>query len=308
MEELKKINLSAMMKKTSTANDNKNLKTDITEQKSESQDKRNTRNIKIDIATIKSKPVIQDEVKPKKTEVIKDEKTLFYESLTSNVLWQTNKKTEDIKKQKKVDLSSIQASEDNKDIEKNDIDIIWKNEKINNKDISNIEKYNNAQSKKQDLFLNYESDYKKKESVIIDTLQKLKKVADLKKMTKTNKVFVVSIIMTTVLSIWFLFHVDPETHSLENYKASILTLAGKHITKEELITHEADIEQEIVWQLNEKNLGWYQLDFEILTNKVWEAIYKFDGLEYPTKKLLDIAIDEKLEILKVDKIKNYFKK
>jgi hypothetical protein len=57
----------------------------------------------------------------------------------------------------------------------------------------------NSKKEDKDLFLNYESDYKKKESKVIDTIHKLKEIADIKKLTKTNKLFVASIIMATVL-------------------------------------------------------------------------------------------------------------
>jgi hypothetical protein len=135
----------------------------------------------------------------------------------------------------------------------------------------------------------------------------LKKLADIKKLTKTNKVFVVSIIMATVLWLSFLFYIDPETHSLENYKTSILTIAWREVTQQELNNHQTDIKNDIMWQLNQNNLWWYQLDFEILTNDNWEAIYKFDGEEYSSKDSLDTAIKIRLKELKKEKIKNYLK-
>jgi hypothetical protein len=58
---------------------------------------------------------------------------------------------------------------------------------------------NTSEKEEKDLFLNYESDYKKKESRVIETIHKLKKIADIKKLTKTNKIFVISIVMATVL-------------------------------------------------------------------------------------------------------------
>ena len=135
----------------------------------------------------------------------------------------------------------------------------------------------------------------------------MKKLADIKKLTKTNKVFVVSIIMGTVLWLSFLFYIDPETHSLENYKTSILTIAWREVTQEELNNHQIEITNDIIWQLNQNNLWWYQLDFEILTNNNWEAIYKFDWTEYNSKDSLDIGIRERLKKLKKLKIKNYLR-
>jgi hypothetical protein len=120
-------------------------------------------------------------------------------------------------------------------------------------------------------------------------------------------VFVWWIIVATVLWISFLFYVDPEVHSVENYKTSILNIAGKSMTQEEINSHQTDIINDIAWKLNQNNLGWYQLDFEILTNALWNAVYKFDGNEYKNKWELDVAIKEKLTELKLDKIRTYLK-
>ena len=301
MEDNKKINLSAMMKKPET---NK----DVTSNNS-SDNAEKTKIIKawvtINLWSIKSaKKEEVVEVKQEVEEVAKDEKTLYYESLTSKVL--TDKEKKQVQQEKpKIDLKSLKTSSANTDIQ-NDTDKEVDSESNPKKEYEQSSSVNTKKEDK-DLFLNYESDYKKKESKVIETIHKLKEIADLKKLTKTNKVFVASIIMATVLGISFLFYIDPETHSLENYKASILTLAWREITQAELDNHQLDIQNDIDWQLNQNNLWWYNLDFEILIGDSWEAIYKFDGTEYSTKEALDIAIKEKLKILKKEKIKNYLK-
>ena len=311
MEETKKINLSAMMKKPWKQEEKEKLKptvdkdklqdvsTDTIKEKSVDTPPSIKKTwIKINIASIKSEHKAEEIVEEVKEEVIKDEKTLFYESLTSNVLWAYKNKS--IEKDKKIDLKNV------KKIDETECSTITDTE-WNEKEVCSIETHNQNKAQNEDLFSNYESDYKKKESRVIETIHKLKKLADIKKLTKTNKIFVVSIIMATVVWIWFLFYIDPETHSLENYKASILTIAWREVTQQELLTHQTDIENDIKWQLNENRLWWYKLDFEMLANENGEAIYKFDGLEYMTKELLDIAITEKLKFLKKEKIKDYLK-
>lgn len=77
------------------------------------------------------------------------------------------------------------------------------------------------------------------------------------------------------------------------------------MTQDELETHQTNIMNDIAWKLNQNNLGWYQLDFEILVNELWNAVYKFDGNEYKNKAVLDIALQEKLTELKLNKIRIY---
>lgn len=158
-----------------------------------------------------------------------------------------------------------------------------------------------------EVFHNYESEYKKKQGHILDSIEKIKEIANIKKLSKTNKIFIGSIVGLTAFGIWFLFHIDPNTHSLDNYKASILTLAGKQMTQEEIKQHEWTIQEEIAWKLEENKLGWYDLGFEILVDELGNAVYKFDGQEYTSKELLDVAIYSKLEELKKDRIRDYFK-
>lgn len=176
------------------------------------------------------------------------------------------------------------------------------------KKLSENEKKDVYEDENAEVFTNYESDFKKKESKVLEWIQKLKEIANIKKMSKTNKIFVFSIIGLTVIGVSFLVYLEPNKHTLENYKASILTLAGKQMTQEEINTHQDNIQKEIDWKLEENNLWGYDLWFEILVNDMWEAVYKFDGIEYKSKQELDTAIQEKLEVLKKDKIREYFKK
>lgn len=165
----------------------------------------------------------------------------------------------------------------------------------------------NPKANPNEVFHNYESEFKKKQGHILESIDKIKEIANIKKLSKINKIFITSIIGLTVIWIGFLFHTNPESLSLDNYKASILTLAGKQMTTQEVKEHQGNIENEIAWKLEENNLWGYNLGFEILVNEQWDAVYKFDWEEYETKELLDVAIYGKLEELKKDRIRDYFK-
>lgn len=167
----------------------------------------------------------------------------------------------------------------------------------------NIDKKNHN----QEVFSNYESDYKKEEGNVLEWIQKLKKIANIKKMSKINKIFISSLVVVSIASFVFLFYMQPANHSLNDYKASILTLAGKEMTEQEVQEHKWEIQKEIEWKLEENNLWGYQLHFEILVDEYGAATYKFDGNQYQTKQDLDNAISEKLEFLKKEKIRNYLK-
>lgn len=164
----------------------------------------------------------------------------------------------------------------------------------------------NPKANPNEVFHNYESEYKQKQWHILDSIEKIKEIANIKKMSKTNKVFVTSIVWLTAVGIGFLFHINPDVSSLDKYKASILTLAGKQMTQEEIQQHEWNIQDEIAWKLEENNLGGYDLWFEILVGEDGSAVYKFDGSQYDSKELLDEAIQNKLEALKNDRIRQYF--
>lgn len=164
----------------------------------------------------------------------------------------------------------------------------------------------NPKANPNEVFHNYESEYKQKQWHILDSIEKIKEIANIKKMSKTNKVFVTSIVWLTAVGIGFLFHINPDVSSLDKYKASILTLAGKQMTQEEIQQHEWNIQEEIAWKLEENNLGGYDLWFEILVGEDGSAVYKFDGSQYDSKELLDEAIQNKLEALKNNRIRQYF--
>ncbi len=346
MTEVKKINLSAMTKQNKAEEDNNTI-TDSNLEKNTNKISGVKINLSSIKSQIKEKPVIKAAVKkeaPKDERTLymesltskmtdKPEKlTEKKETPSKNNSTNIENKNKDWEKQvdTKNEVKKLQISALKKPIEKNlqdnqkNDDIVLKKEKISelktpitacniaDKEDFLLEKL--AQDNKEwnnnsnEVFHNYESEYKKKEWNILEWIEKIKKIANIKKLSKTNKIFLASIVWITIAGLGFLFQIDPETHSLDNYKASILTLAWKQMTADEVKQHQGNIQDEIEWKLKENNLWGYNLWFEILVNEQWNAVYKFEGNEYESKKLLDEAIYWKLEELKKDRIRDYFKK
>ncbi len=67
-----------------------------------------------------------------------------------------------------------------------------------------------------ELFPAYTSKFKKKQWGL------LQKIKELKRMPKTNKMFISILIGSTILWIWMLFILAPEKHNLDYYKTSLL--------------------------------------------------------------------------------------
>jgi len=333
MSEVKKLDLSAMMHNPGSGNAviaEKNIEENTwVSQDTDEKKVQKTSGIKINLSSIKSdkKPEPIKEIVEKPAE-IKDEQTLYFESLTSRVIKKPTLIQEQTKNEKKLKISALKtpinkvANTQNTKIENKEdtklkisalkqpilsCKIADKEKYIQHKSDKNIDTTKNMENNSWEVFHNYESEFKKKETSVLDSIAKIKAIAQLKKLSKTNKIFLASIIWVTIIWLSFIFHIDPNTHSLDNYKASILTLAGKEMSKQEVMDHQWDIQDEIAWKLEENNLGWYNLWFEILVNENWDAVYKFDGKEYESKDLLDLAISEKLEVLKKEKILDYFK-
>ncbi len=345
MTETKKINLSAMTKQNKTGAENQTIADNTPEKTTDkiSGIKINLSSIK---SQIKEKPVVKAAIKkeaPKDERTLymesltskmtdKPEKlTVKKETPAKTISTKIENKNKDLEEKtnhknevKKLQISALKRSIEKKsqDNIKRDGELLKKEKilelktpitscNIADKEDFLLEKL--AQDNKEwknnssEVFHNYESEYKKKEWNILEWIEKIKNIANIKKLSKTNKIFLASIIWITIAWLGFLFQIDPETHSLDNYKASILTLAWKKMTADEVKTHQGNIQEEIEWKLKENNLWGYNLWFEILVNEQWDAVYKFEGNEYKSKQLLDEAIYEKLEELKKDRIRDYFK-
>lgn len=345
MTETKKINLSAMTKQSKTEEENNTI-TDSNLEKNTNKISGVKINLSSIKSQIKEKPVVKAAVKketPKdertlymesltskmtdKPEKLTEKKDTPSKEDSTNI--ENKNKDLEEKTNHKNEVKKLQISVLKKPIEKNLQDNIKKDGELLKKEkilelktpitscnIADKEDFlleKLAQDNKEwknnsnEVFHNYESEYKKKEWNILEWIEKIKEIANIKKLSKTNKIFLASIIWITIAGLGFLFQIDPETHSLDNYKASILTLAWKQMTADEVKQHQGNIQEEIAWKLKENNLWGYNLWFEILVNEQWNAVYKFEGNEYESKKLLDEAIYWKLEELKKDRIRDYFK-
>lgn len=72
-----------------------------------------------------------------------------------------------------------------------------------------------------DLFVNYDSEFHKNEKTI------MQKIMQLKMIPKTRLWFVSALIIFAVTGVWIMMKIDPENHSIDNYKANIFAVIWK---------------------------------------------------------------------------------
>ena len=171
--------------------------------------------------------------------------------------------------------SSIEDKKDNESSAKNIEDSINEKEKI--------------ESKKDNLFNNYESVFKKEKFNILEHIKKLKALPS------TNILFLSLLVALTIAWIWFLFHTNPETHNLDNYKTSILDTYNA-LTKEQ--------EEKDLWPQNEKINKWWYVFNIIVESLKWKEIYEYEWKYYDDKSELDKIIEVEIDELKKSKVKD----
>ena len=149
----------------------------------------------------------------------------------------------------------------------------------------------------------------------------------IKKIQKTRITFIVSLIILTITSISWLFYIDPDTHSVDNYKASILNsyskIAWKEIdteksqskNKEEesaimedekvVRREEEKISNEMI-EIEELDIWWSIIRIEkIISWSWWEIKYKLDWKVFNNRESLDKEVENIINKNKELKIKNY---
>lgn len=290
--------------------------------------------IKINLSSIKSWHNMPKEEQKKKekeklntsqewleTNIIPQAKTKKEELETNLPSDNSNNKTKENSSEEKVKikLSSIKKVEENKIEDKKDDNTKKKEEskkvdntKENSKKEEKAETMTKEVSKeeenkeKKDLFLNYESRFKKEWNKILEKLKKLKDIP------KTRKWLVLSLIAWTAIFIWILFIVDPNTHSISNYKASIIYNLNK--LKQE------DDNQDIIPEQIEKTkikeeqikseivkLLWYKFDISYNLDPSWKEIYSYAWNNFNSKEELLKFLNKELEKLKKQKVIKFLK-
>ena len=141
-----------------------------------------------------------------------------------------------------------------------------------------------------EMFSNYKSEFKDKETKILTGLRtKRLKIRAKLRMPKTRTWFVMALISLTVISISSLFLLFPEKHSLSVYKASIQNIKVKYIEKP-WIAETINIEDFSFRVISQEQSDW--------------KIYKYNWITYSSKSELNIVLNKEVatEKYKLEKI------
>lgn len=222
--------------------------------------------------------LVEEVIAPLETELVEDKEVVWEESWGEKKVF--------------ISLDSIQ---------KNSIDIWDLRIQNENKKKEPILVKQVINEPKKELFANYEAAFAKKKDSIMQKIQKLKNLP------KTRPLFVSSLIIITVTWIWWLFYIDPKTHSLENYKTSIINIIDKNnlindiwIVNDNWLTNEDKQPPPVIYEKEKIQLWW--LKFEVETKVVDEKkIFKYDWKTYNSDE--ELKADMKIEVEKIKKAK-----
>ena len=152
---------------------------------------------------------------------------------------------------------------------------------------------------KQELFSNYEGAFAKKDDSI------MKKIKKLKSLPKTRPLFVSSLIIMTIIWIWWIFYIDPKNHSFDSYKTSVINaFDGNNLIYEawlindnyqQTISLTSEIKKIQIWWLS------FEFEIEIINNK---EVFNFNWKTYNSKAELKKVITIEVEKIKKEKLIN----
>lgn len=152
----------------------------------------------------------------------------------------------------------------------------------------------------KDLFWNYESKFEKDKKTIIEKLKKLKVIP------KTRLWFLFSLTIITIIGISVLFYIDPKTHSIENYKVSLLNIFNWNKTSNEdstdLVVNNTWSSEEV--KIEKISVWWYAFEISVKDVKWEEKIYIYNMKLYKDKKVLLNQLNKVVETLKKEKLIN----
>lgn len=237
-------------------------------------------------------------------------------------LWALKKETSEKQPEEILNLQNTQNSEENIPLEKkaHSLDLSQmksrriKKEEIKEKSNNKIVKKEeieivgeNHEEENQEVFSNYESEFKKEKETILQKIEKFKNFVS----PKTRLWFIAMLIWVTILWIASLFIINPEIHNVKNYEANLLFIKQKiecKVDKTKCIKKETNktIKKEIV-QINNKTLKKEIFVIEYKTQIIdWKEkiIYKWNKY---SKEQFDKKIKEIIRLKKLEKLQNYLK-
>ncbi len=215
-------------------------------------------------------------------------------------------KIEEIKIEKKETLIENNKKNETINLEKKENTV--KEDDTNNEHKEEVkEKWNYIKKeeiiKKWDMFWNYKSDFAHKEHKIIKKVtEQKKKLRERLNEPKTRILLVWWLITITAISISALFIIDPERHSLEVYKASIINNSQKIKT----------IYIDKPWVPETINIESYSFNIETQEKKGDNKNYKYNKIVYSSKDELYKSLNNEIlikkeEIIKKEKETKYLK-
>ena len=257
--------------------------------------------------------------------------------------WSSEKKKEvqiekkEIENKKEILEKTIIKIDDNNVIEKKKIDLSnmldnkeekrLKNEKIRLEKIQDKKENENKAEKKKDIveedvFINYESDFNKEKTTVLEKIKKFKEYIK----PKTRIWFVITIIISTIVIISGLFIIAPQVHNIDNYKKNIIRFKenticlfnekqciryqNEHKNEEKLIDdkikklREDRIKKETIITKETFKEGSFTINYEL--KKYWNKetiIYKW--VEYLTQNDFKKIIEKEINSKKINKLKNH---
>jgi hypothetical protein len=139
----------------------------------------------------------------------------------------------------------------------------------------------------------------------------MEKIKKLKSLPKTRPLFVSSLIIFTIAWIWLLFYIDPENHSIENYKTSIINIIDKNnLLYDVWIINDNNQTAPLTYEKKKIQVWWlkFEIETEIINDR---KIFKYNWKTYNSDMELkrDIMIEaEKIKKEKlIEELIKYFK-
>ncbi|MDD3646460.1 MAG: hypothetical protein PHH06_03555 [Candidatus Gracilibacteria bacterium] len=276
-----KIDLKALKNSYNPKGDNKNFTEKeiptsqaITSEALEEETKDN----KIEASIEKEVTIEKQEIKPELQESINEEK---------------NEKSP--LKSTKINLMGIKSLD-------NTSDLIKKVEASKSEEEKTENVKTNDKEANKEIFSQYKSDFVKNKETIIDGIKKLKNIP------KTRIGLVVLLVLISSIGIGSLFIINPEIHSIENYKTSILEIfkEPKSDIEKPIKVEETPIKNEVIVIPSNVIKGGININYKSEIINGQETI-NYNGKIYYSKAEFETELPKIIEKLKIEKLTDYLR-
>lgn len=237
-----------------------------------------TKDNKIEASIEKEVTIEKQEIKPELQESINEEKNEKspLKSTKINLMWiKSLDNTSDLIKKVEASKSEEEKTE---------------NVKTNDKEAN------------KEIFSQYKSDFVKNKETIIDGIKKLKNIP------KTRIWLVVLLVLISSIWIWSLFIINPEIHSIENYKTSILEIfkEPKSDIEKPIKVEETPIKNEVIVIPSNVIKWWININYksEIIN---WQETINYNWKIYYSKAEFETELPKIIEKLKIEKLTDYLR-